>query len=86
MSENKSPMHSPDHTPPPPTGGQGGVVMIARVMGILCVAGGFMLGMQGLDHPDSPLLPTALGLIVTGIIAQVFAFVKVVSSRIQGKG
>jgi len=51
-------------------------VMIARVVGILCVAGGFMLGIQGLEHPDSPLLPTALGLIVAGVVAQVFALLR----------
>jgi hypothetical protein len=48
-------------------------VMIARIAGILCVAGGFILGIQGLEQPDSPLLPTALGMIVAGLVAQVFA-------------
>ena len=47
--------------------------MIARIVGILCVALGFVLGIHGLDQPDSPLLPTALGLIAAGLIAQVFA-------------
>ncbi len=51
-------------------------VMIARVVGILCVAGGFVLGIQGLDDPDSSLLPTALGLIVAGVVAQVFALLR----------
>ena len=50
--------------------------MIARVVGILCVAGGFIVGMQGLDQPDSSLLPTALGLIAAGVIAQLFALVR----------
>ena len=53
-----------------------GSVMIARVVGILCVAGGFMLGIQGLDRPDSPLLSTALGLIVAGLVAQVYALIR----------
>lgn len=48
-------------------------VMIARVVGIVCVAGGFIVGIQGLGQPDSLLLPTALGMIVAGLIAQVFA-------------
>ena len=48
-------------------------VMIARIVGILCVAGGFMLGIQALDHPASPMLPTALGMIVAGLVAQIFA-------------
>lgn len=50
--------------------------MIARVAGILCVAGGFILGIQGLDQPHSRLLPTALGLIAAGVIAQLFALVR----------
>ena len=51
-------------------------VMIARFVGIVCVAGGFMVGIQGLDQPDSRLLPTALGLLVAGVVAQVFALVR----------
>jgi hypothetical protein len=33
-----------------------GSVMIARIVGILCVSGGFVLGIQGLDNPDSLML------------------------------
>ncbi len=51
-------------------------VMIARFVGIVCVAGGFMVGIQGLDQPDSRLLPTALGLLVAGVVAQVFALAR----------
>lgn len=51
-------------------------VMIARIVGILCVAGGFVLGIQGLGSPDSPMLPMALGMIVAGLFAQVFALVR----------
>lgn len=47
---------------------------IARTIGIAAIALGFVAGMQGLDHPESPWLPTALGLIVTGVLAQVYAF------------
>jgi hypothetical protein len=53
-----------------------GSVMVARIVGILCVAGGFVLGIQGLDSPDSLMLPTALGMIVAGLFAQVFALVR----------
>lgn len=53
-----------------------GLVMIARIVGILCVAGGFVLGIQGLDNPDSFVLSTALGMIVAGLFAQVFALVR----------
>jgi quinol-cytochrome oxidoreductase complex cytochrome b subunit len=61
-------------------------VMIARVVGILCVASGFILGIHGLDHPGSPILPTALGIILTGVVAQVFALVKSCYLGSQGNG
>lgn len=62
-------------TPPPevPESHKSGSVMIARLVGILSVAGGFILGIQGLEEPESSLLPTALGMIVAGLVAQVFA-------------
>jgi hypothetical protein len=44
--------------------------VIARSVGIVAVALGFVIGMYGLDHPNSSWLPTALGLLVTGIVAQ----------------
>lgn len=47
---------------------------IARSIGILCIASGFVLGMEGLAHPDSNWLRTALALIVTGLLAQGYAF------------
>ncbi len=50
--------------------------MIARIIGILCVAGGFVLGIQGLEQSDSWMLPTALGLLVAGLFAQVFALAR----------
>ncbi len=71
--------HQPPSSAPPPSSwwdGSRGSIVIARVVGILCVAGGFILGIQGLDQPDTPLLPTALGLIVAGVIAQLVALVK----------
>lgn len=43
--------------------------VIARSVGIVAVALGFVIGMYGLDHPASPWLPTALGLLATGIVA-----------------
>ncbi len=69
----------------PPTG-KGHAVLVARVIGILCVAAGFVLGIHALDYPGSPMLPTALGMIVTGLLAQVFALVKSCYVRSQGKG
>lgn len=66
--------------------GKRGTVMIARVVGILCVAGGFILGIHGLDHPGTPMLPTALGMIVAGLVAQVFALVRACYVGSQGNG
>ena len=43
---------------------------IARSVGIVAVALGFVIGMYGLDHPTAAWLPTALGLLVTGMVAQ----------------
>ncbi|MDX1410546.1 MAG: hypothetical protein R3351_00165 [Nitrospirales bacterium] len=51
-------------------------IVIARSVGILCIAGGFIIGMQGLDHPGSLWMPVALGLITTGLMAQVYALVR----------
>jgi len=47
--------------------------IIARSVGIIAIALGFVMGMYGLDHPASHWLPTALGLLVTGIAAQGYA-------------
>ncbi len=47
--------------------------MIARSVGVMCIAIGFVAGMHGLDHPDSRWLQTSLGLIVTGLLAQGYA-------------
>lgn len=72
-------VYQPPSSVPPSSSwwdGPRGVIVIARVVGILCVAGGFILGIQGLEQPETPLLPTALGLIVAGVIAQLVALVK----------
>jgi hypothetical protein len=47
--------------------------VIARSVGIIAIALGFVIGMYGLDHPASPWLRTALGLLVTGMLAQGYA-------------
>lgn len=46
---------------------------IARSVGVVAIALGFILGMQGLDNPESGWLQTAQGLIVTGLFAQGYA-------------
>jgi hypothetical protein len=47
--------------------------MIARFVGIVSIALGFVVGIYGLDDPGSRWLPTALGLLVTGMLAQGYA-------------
>ena len=47
--------------------------VIARAVGIVSIALGFVAGMYGLDHPESIWLRTALGLTATGLIAQGYA-------------
>ena len=47
--------------------------VIARSVGILAIALGFVSGMYGLEHTETIWLRTALGLLVTGMIAQGYA-------------
>jgi hypothetical protein len=47
--------------------------LIARSAGVVAIALGFVVGMYGLDHPSSHWLQTALGLLVTGMLAQGYA-------------
>ena len=46
---------------------------IARSVGVVAIALGFVAGMQGLDRPESGWLQAAQGLIVTGLLAQGYA-------------
>jgi hypothetical protein len=47
--------------------------MVARFVGIVSIALGFVIGIYGLDDPGSHWLQTALGLLVTGMLAQGYA-------------
>lgn len=47
--------------------------LIARSVGIVSIALGFVSGMYGLEHPDSIWLRTGLGLLATGMMAQGYA-------------
>ena len=47
--------------------------MIARFVGILAIALGFILGMYALEEQGARWLQTALGLLVTGMLAQGYA-------------
>ncbi len=58
-------------------------IWIARVIGILAIASGFVLGIEGLNQPDSLWLPTAMGLIVIGLCAQGYAFYRTIAVKIQ---
>ncbi len=71
----------PSHTPSTTKWHLSGI--IARSVGIVAIAGGFILGMYGLDHPTSPWLQTALGLLVTGLLAQGYALYCAIKRRQQ---
>ena len=43
--------------------------MVARAVGIVAIALGFILGMHGLDEQGAQWLQTALALLVTGMLA-----------------
>ena len=47
--------------------------MIARSVWIIAIALVLVIGIYGLDHPESHWLQTALGLPVTGMLAQGYA-------------
>ena len=47
--------------------------LIARGIGIVFIALGFMLGIYGLEYPHTMWLQTALGLLITGMMAQGYA-------------
>jgi uncharacterized membrane protein len=48
--------------------------MIARFVGIVAIALGFVIGIYGLEDTKAPWLQTALGLLATGMLAQGYAF------------
>ena len=62
--------------------------LIPRSVGIILIALGFVAGMHGLEHPGSIWLGTALGLIVTGMLAQgyvLYCSMKRVMSKTDGE-
>ena len=60
-------------------------IVIARVIGISAIAAGFLLGIEGLNRPDSIWLPIALALIVTGLCAQVYAFYRTIMCKMPSR-
>lgn len=47
--------------------------MIARFVGIVAIALGFVIGIYGLEDSGGQWMKTALGLLVTGMLAQGYA-------------
>jgi uncharacterized membrane protein len=47
--------------------------MIARFVGIVSIALGFVIGIYGLEDTGAQWMKTALGLLVTGMLAQGYA-------------
>ena len=47
--------------------------MIARFVGIVAIALGFVIGIYGLEETGAQWLQTALGLLATGMLAQGYA-------------
>jgi hypothetical protein len=47
--------------------------MIARFVGIVAIALGFVVGIYGLEDTGAQWLKTSLGLLVTGMLAQGYA-------------
>jgi len=47
--------------------------MMARFVGVVAIASGFVMGIYGLDDQGARWLQTALGLLVTGMLAQGYA-------------
>ena len=47
--------------------------MIARFIGIVAIALGFVVGIYALEDTGGPWMKTAMGLLVTGMLAQGYA-------------
>ena len=47
--------------------------MIARFVGIVAIALGFVIGIYGLEDTGTRWLQTALGFLATGMLAQIYA-------------
>ncbi len=60
-------------------------IWIARTVGVLAIATGFVLGIEGLHRPDSIWLAVALGFIVAGLCAQVYAFYRTATDKLASR-
>jgi uncharacterized membrane protein len=59
--------------------------MIARFVGIVAIALGFVIGIYGLEDIEARWLQTALGLLATGMLAQGYALYCSVKRRQERK-
>ena len=59
--------------------------MIARFVGIVAIALGFVIGTYGLEDTGAQWMKTALGLLVTGMLAQGYALYCSVKHRHEFK-
>ncbi len=60
-------------------------IWMARAFGVLAIAAGFVLGIEGLHRPDSIWLVVALGFIVAGLCAQVYAFCRAAADNVASR-
>ncbi len=60
--------------------------MIAKFVGIVAIALGFVIGIYGLEDSGSQWMKTSLGLLVTGMLAQGYALYCSVKHMHQIKG
>jgi hypothetical protein len=60
--------------------------MVARSVGMVAIALGFVFGMYGLEDTETPWLQTALGLLATGTLAQGYALYCSVKRMQETKG
>jgi hypothetical protein len=59
---------------------------IARFVGIVAIALGFIIGIYGLEDTGAPWLHIALGLLTTGMLAQAYALYCSVMHKQKMKG
>ena len=59
--------------------------MIARFVGIVAIALGFVIGIYGLEDSGAQWMKAALGLLVTGMLAQGYALYCSVKRRHESK-
>jgi uncharacterized membrane protein len=59
--------------------------MIARFVGIVAIALGFVIGIYGLEDSGAQWMKTSLGLLVTGMLAQGYALYCSVKRKHESK-